>query len=193
MKSRIVLITGHPDPKSYCAALSRAYLEGAAGSGAEVRHIDLSQLSFDPNLAFGNRQPMELEPDLLEAQEHIRWADHLVFVYPTWWGAAPALLKGFIDRVFLPGFAYRYRKGSPLWDRLLAGKSARLIVTLDTPSIYNRLVYGRAGYRVMKNNVLGFCGIKPVRITEFTPIRKSSSEQRERWLDQVRRLGAARG
>lgn len=193
MKSRIVLITGHPDPKSYCAALSRAYLEGAAGSGAEVRHIDLSQLSFDPNLAFGNRQPMELEPDLLEAQEHIRWADHLVFVYPTWWGAAPALLKGFIDRVFLPGFAYRYRKGSPLWDRLLAGKSARLIVTLDTPSIYNRLVYRRAGYRVMKKNVLEFCGIKPVRITEFAPIRKSSPEQRERWLDQVRRLGAARG
>ncbi|MFS0725608.1 NAD(P)H-dependent oxidoreductase [Paenibacillus sp. 1P07SE] len=192
MKSKIAIITGHPDPQSYCAALSAAYGKGAGGAGTEVRHIDLSQLDFNPNLAYGYRQRTELEEDLLEAQETIRWADHLVFVYPTWWGSVPAVLKGFIDRVFLPGFAYRYRKDSIWWDKLLQGRSAHLIVTLDTPSIFNRLIYRRAGHRVMKHNVLGFCGVKPVRITEITPVRGSSPEQRERWLSKVQRLGAAR-
>lgn len=192
MNSKIALITGHPDPQSYCAALSAAYLAGAESSGAEVRHIDLSRMSFNPNLVFGYRQRTELEADLLEAQETIRWAEHLVFVYPVWWGNVPAVLKGFIDRIFLPGFAYQYRENSPWWDKLLQGRSARLIVTLDTPSIFNRLIYRRAGYRVMKHNVLGFSGVKPVRITELTPVRGSSPEQRERWLNQVGKLGKRR-
>ena len=192
MKAKIALITGHPDQLSYCAALSAAYREGAESGGAEVRHIDLSHMSFNPSLAFGYRQRIELEADLLAAQETIRWAEHLVFVYPLWWGSVPAVLKGFIDRTFLPGFAYRYRENSPWWDKLLQGRSARLIVTLDTPSIFNRLIYRRAGHRVMKHNVLGFCGVKPVHITELTPVRGSSPEQRERWLSQVRKLGEKR-
>ncbi|MUG65670.1 MULTISPECIES: NAD(P)H-dependent oxidoreductase [Paenibacillus] len=189
----IVIINGHPDPESFCLALADAYSEGAAHiDGTEVRRIDLSQADFNPNLKYGYRKRTELEDELREAQALIRWADHLVFVYPTWWGAPPAILKGFIDRVFLPGFAFKYRDNSPLWDKLLTGKSARLIVTMDTPSWYNRLIYWRAGHLVMKRNVLKFCGIKPVRVTEVAPVKPSTAQQRAKWLEQVKQLGARR-
>lgn len=190
MKSNILIIQGHPDSESFCSALSGAYREGASGNQAHIRELDLSRIEFNPNLKHGYRQRTELEPVLVEAQELIRWADHLVFVYPTWWGAMPAILKGFIDRVFLPGFAYKYRENSPLWDKLLTGKSAHLIVTMDTPAWYNRWIYKRAGHSVMKRNILQFCGITPVRVTEISPVRPSSPEQRARWLEKVRRLGS---
>lgn len=191
-KSNILVVNGHPDPDSFNAALASAYVAGATGSGAEVRSIELNRISFNPHLSFGYRKRTELEPDLLRAQELIRWADHLVFVYPIWWGAMPALLKGFIDRVFLPGFAFKYRENSSFWDKLLTGKSARLIVTMDTPTWYNKLAYRSAGHRVMRDNILKFCGIKPVRITEFTPIKPSTREQRTKWLEQTKKLGADR-
>ncbi|WP_159881821.1 NAD(P)H-dependent oxidoreductase [Paenibacillus puerhi] len=190
MSSRILVIIGHPDSQSYCSALARAYIEGASGSGAQIREIDLSKLTFDQNLRYGYRQRTELEEELKEAQALIKWADHLVFVYPTWWGTMPAILKGFFDRVFLPGFAFKYREHSSLWDKLLSGKSARLIVTSDTPSWYNRWIYKQAGHQVMKRNILKFCGIAPIRVTEIGPVRPSSDVLRAKWLDHARRLGS---
>lgn len=190
MKSKILVINGHPDSQSFCSALSEAYIEGAISNNAEVRTIDLSKIQFDLNLKFGYRQRTELEKDLIEAQKLITWADHLVFVYPTWWGAMPAILKGFIDRVFLPGFAFKYRENSNLWDKLLRGKSAHLIVTMDTPPWYNRWIYKRAGHNVMKRNILQFCGITPVRVTEIGPVKPSSAELRAKWLHKVKKLGS---
>ena len=186
----ILVMIGHPDPESFCAALSRAYMEGAASKAANVRSIDLSRIAFEPNLKYGYRQRMELEEDLQKAQESIRWADHLVIVYPTWWGTMPAILKGFFDRVFLPGFAYRYRENSALWDKLLTGKTAHLMVTMDTPIWYNRLMYWQAGHLVMKRNILKFCGIKPVRVTEFSPISSSTEQMRAKWLEKAKLLGS---
>ncbi|MBH0333921.1 NADPH-quinone reductase [Brevibacillus brevis] len=189
MKMNILVIIGHPDPESYCSALAHAYMQGAAGKAAQIRTIDLSQIAFDPNLKYGYRKRTELEDDLKEAQDLIRWADHLVIVYPTWWGTMPAILKGFFDRVLLPGFAYKYREGSPLWDKLLTGKSAHVIVTMDTPSWYNRLIYWQAGHIVMKRNILKFCGIKPVKITEISGVNASAEEKRKMWLEKVKQLG----
>ena len=83
---------------------------------------------------------------LQAAQAQIAWAGHLVWVYPTWWGAMPALLKGFIDRVFLPGFAFKHHQGSSRWDKLLAGRSAELLVTMDTPPWYYRWVQRGPGH-----------------------------------------------
>ncbi|MED1780535.1 NAD(P)H-dependent oxidoreductase [Brevibacillus fortis] len=185
----ILVIIGHPDPESYCSALAHAYMKGASGKAAQIRTIDLSQLSFDPNLKYGYRKRTELEDDLKEAQDFIRWADHLVIVYPTWWGTMPAILKGFFDRVLLPGFAYKYREDSSLWDKLLTGKTAHVIVTMDTPSWYNRLVYWQAGHLVMKRNILKFCGIKPVKVTEISGVNASAEETRKKWLEKVKKLG----
>jgi len=192
MKSNILIVNGHPDAQSFCSALAAAYREGAESSRANVREIALGEIRFEPILKFGYRKRMELEESLLKAQEDIAWADHLVFVYPTWWGSMPALLKGFFDRVFLPGFAFKYRDNSSLWDKLLKGKTARLIVTTDTPSWYNRLVYRNAGHGVIRKNILQFCGIAPVKVTDIGPVRPSSADRRAKWLEKVKRLGAAR-
>jgi len=124
---------------------------------------------------------------LAAARDDILWAEHLVFVYPPWWGGLPALLKGFIDRVFLPGFAFRYRKDSPWWDRLLAGRSARLLVTMDTPPWYYRWVYRMPGHNQMKRTVLEFCGIRPVRIDGFGPVKGSTPGRRAQWIEVARR------
>ncbi len=122
---RILVILGHPSADSLCAGLAQAYMEGALSAGAEVRLLSVGQLGFDPLLHAGYRGAQPLEPDLQAAQAQIAWAGHLVWVYPTWWGAMPALLKGFIDRVFLPGFAFKHHQGSSRWDKLLAGRSAQ--------------------------------------------------------------------
>ena len=189
MPRRILVILGQPQRQSFGAALAQTYAEGARASGAEVRELFLGDLKFDPAGAMNHSSPPALETDLVMAQEAIKWAEHLVFVYPIWWGTIPALLKGFIERVFLPGFAVNFRDNSPLWDKLLTGRSAHLIVTLNTPSWVYRWVYGRPGHNTMKKTILEFCGIKPVRITEVGPVRNSTDAKRKQWLAQVRALG----
>jgi putative NADPH-quinone reductase len=189
MSKRILVILGHPAEHSFCRALADAYVKGAAAAGHEVQFLALGQLSFDPILHEGYARIQDLEPDLVSAQTAISWAQHLVFVYPTWWGAMPALLKGFIDRIFLPGFAFKYREGSVFWDRLLAGRSAHLLVTMDSPPWYYRWVVHRPGHNQMKRAILEFSGIKPVAISNFGPVKSSDVRRRERWLEQATQFG----
>jgi putative NADPH-quinone reductase len=129
-----------------------------------------------------------LESDLVQAQEDILWANHLVFVYPNWWGTMPALLKGFLDRVLLPGFAFKYHRDDPFWDRLLTGRTAHLIVTMDTPPWYYRWFFKMPGHQQMRRTVLEFCGIKPVKITEIGPVKGSSEKKRTQWIAHVEQL-----
>lgn len=186
---KILIINGHPDKESYCNALAEAYKKGALAAGAEVKEIVVADLRFDLNLQFGYRKRTELEPDLLESREKITWADHLVWVYPVWWGSMPAILKGFIDRVFLPGFAFQKREDSVWWDMLLKGKSARIISTLDQPVWFYWLINRRPSYWAMKKMTLNFCGIKPVKATTIGPLRFSKDSFREGWLKKVEKLG----
>lgn len=186
---RILLILGHPAADSLCAGLADAYASGARDGGADVRVLRLGELAFDPLLHAGYRGEQPLEPDLQQAQADILWASHLAWVYPTWWGGLPALLKGFIDRVFLPGFAFRYRKGSALWDRLLAGRSADLLVTMDSPPWYYRWVTRMPGHHQMRRAILEFSGIRPVRTHSFGPVISADAARRQRWLDQAVALG----
>ncbi len=187
---RILMILGTPKGNSLCHALADAYSQGARTQGHVVRQLKLGELSFDPVLRDGYDQGQILEADLLEAQRHIHWAEHLVFVYPVWWGGLPALLKGFFDRVFLPGFAFRYRGNSQLWDKLLSGRTADLLVTLDTPPWYFRWIYGAPAHRQMTRTILGFAGIKTRRLAEFAPVRPYSEELRQSWLRRAETLGA---
>lgn len=124
------------------------------------------------------------------AQADILWAEEIVWIYPVWWGGLPALLKGFLDRVLLPGFAYKFHKGHRSWDKLLKGRTARIVVTLDTPGWYDRLAYGRPAWRQMKHTILQFCGMKLLSTNTFAPIATSKPEQRERWLAEMKRLAA---
>jgi len=186
---KILIINGHPDKESFCFGLAERYKAGVLSSGAECKLVHLADLAFNPILTYGYRVVSELEPDLVDIQQEILKADHLVFVYPTWWGTYPALLKGFIDRIFLPNYAFKYHKDFPLWDKLLKGKTARLIVTMDAPKWYYWLLYRSPGHNAMKRATLEFCGIRPVKITSFSPVKSSDELKRAKWLKQVELLG----
>lgn len=189
MKERILIINGHPDKESYCFAIANAYKKGVLKSDAEVDEIIIRDLKFNPNLEFGYRKRTELEPDLLDAQKKIKWANHIVWIHPVWWGSYPAIMKGFIDRVFLPGFAFEKRENSVWWDKLLTKKSARIISTLDQPAWYYRLIYNRPSYKSLKNMTFQFSGIKHVKSTTIGPLRLSKESYREKWLQKVEKLG----
>lgn len=189
MNKSILIINGHPDKESFCTALAEKYKLGTDTSGADCTLIHLNKLDFSPVLKYGYRKRTDFEPDLAGMWDLISNATHLVFVYPNWWGTYPSLLKGFIDRVFLPGFAFEYQEKSPLPKKLLTGKTARLIVTTDTPNWYYSLIYKKPGHNSMKKSILGFCGIRPVKISTFGAIRSSTETQRKKWLDKVEKLG----
>ena len=189
MKKKVLVILGHPDADSFCAGLFQAYIDGAKEGGAEVREVSLRDLSFDPVLWKGYAEVQELEPDLVRVQRDIAWADHLVWIYPTWWGTMPTLMKGFLDRALLPGFGFKFRENSPLWDKLLSGRTAEILVTMDTPTWFYRWVYRRPGYHQMKRTILGFCGIRLKRFHAFSPVKGSSREKRDAWLRKAREFG----
>ncbi|WP_095145118.1 MULTISPECIES: NAD(P)H-dependent oxidoreductase [unclassified Pseudomonas] len=188
MGKRILVILGHPSSNSFCGALADRYAQAANSAGHEVRELRLGALSFDPILREGYQQVQPLEADLLKAQADITWAEHLTFVYPIWWGAIPALLKGFFDRVFLPGFAFKYRPGKAFPDKLLQGRTADLLVTMDTPPWYYRWIYRMPGVHQMRKTTLAFCGIRPLNTLTFGPVLNSTPRQRNNWLMQAQAI-----
>ena len=186
---KIVIINGHPKKDSFCNVLCDTYKAAANASGYEVVLINLYELKFNLDLQNGFSSTRELEPDIIFAQEKIKWADHLVIIYPVWWGSIPAIMKGFIDRVFLPGFAFQKRENSVWWDKLLKNKSARIISTLDQPAWYYWLIYREPSNNAMKKLTLQFSGISPVSLTTIGPIRLSKDTYRQNWLKKIERLG----
>ena len=189
---KVLIINGHPDPESYNQSLAGAYEMGARAAGHSVEQLRVGQLNFDANLAHGYRKRSEWEPDLRAAWQKIQAADHLVWVFPLWWGFMPAKLKGLIDRLFLPGLAFAYpdgkKQGYP--EPLLAGRTAHLITTLDYPVWFYRWFLGAAGTQVMRKLILAFVGITTTRTTYIGPIQNSTMAFREKWLQRVQAYGA---
>lgn len=191
MTKNILIILGHPSENSFCKALLDVYRNGAESTGAICKTIYVSKLSFDVNLPDGYKkgETLQLEEDLVKAQQLLTWADHVVLAYPNWWGFMPAILKGFIDRILLPGFAFKNHSGKVFPEKLLKGKSMRIMVTMDTPKWWFYLVYRASQYQILKNIVFGYVGFDPIRCSTFRFIRKSTEEQRASWLKKVERLG----
>lgn len=197
MGKRILVLLGHTDPQSFCAALAANFSAAAQGAGHQVRRFGLDQAHFDPLLRAGYRQPQALEPDLERLRAELLWAEHLVIVFPLWWGGLPAALKGLFDRLLLPGFAFRYISGKARPEPLLTGRTAELMVTMDTPPWYYRLVDRDAGIRQLRVNILEFCGIRVRHVWRIGPLISSTPAQREHWLAQAAerggRLGGGKG
>ncbi len=189
MTKKILIINAHPYDQSLGTAIASAYEKGAKEAGAEVKRINLYDLKFDPILHKGYHEIQELEPDLKMAQEAITWAEHLVFVYPIWWLNIPALFKGFIDRIILPGFGFKYASSKLFPEKLLKNKSARLLVTMDAPVWFNWLMYGNGGKSSLCGGVLGFCGVGPVCCTNFDKVKFRGPKEIESWLKKAEQMG----
>lgn len=186
----ILIINGHPDKESYNYSLANAYKTGTLKTQAKVTLLHLADLDFNLNLTFGYRKRTTLEPDLEKAIALLKAADHIVWVFPMWWYGYPALLKGFIDRTFLPGITFQPIEGKPFPDKLLKGKTSRLIITADTPSWYDRMFMKRPAINQFKKGTLEFCGIKPVKVTYIAPMKGSNEAFRMKWLNKVEVLGS---
>jgi NAD(P)H dehydrogenase (quinone) len=187
--NHILLVLGHPAPNRFLHALAEHYQRGALAAGAHVRVLDLAQLTFDPILRDGYAADQPLEPDLVRAQRELVEAAHVVFFFPMWWVAPPALVKGFVDRVFLPGFAFRYPPGGGYPEGLLRGRSARVVATMDSPSWYYRFFRRRALHQAFTEGTLRFSGFGPVHESTVYDLRSLSAAQREAWLGRVERAG----
>lgn len=188
----IALILGHPRPDgSYCEALAEAYAGGARAAGHQVTRIDVASLEGDPVLRDPARHQRGEVPEALRpAQEAIGRATHLVVIYPLWLGAMPALLKGFLEQVMTPGFAYTMAGAAHgRWTKGLKGKSARIIVTMGMPAFIYRWYFGAHSLKSLRRNILGFCGVGPIRTTLFGGIEAVADAKRKRWLAEVRDLG----
>ncbi|MDX5299592.1 MAG: NAD(P)H-dependent oxidoreductase [Gammaproteobacteria bacterium] len=192
MRKRILILNGNPKPQSLCGSLTLAYATSAR-IHHDVEEIELSSMRFDVGLNSGYDQEQPLEADLQTFQEKLRWADHLVIAAPVWWGTVPARLKGLIDRTFLPGFAFRYEKGQVWPQKLLKGKSATLLLTLDTPPWYYRWFQGAPAVKQLKITTLEFCGFQNVRSHLLGPVIKASETQRRDWVAKARTLGEQGG
>lgn len=187
-KKIFILDAGH-EGGSFSSALAEAYAKGAQEAGHEVRLTRLSGMEFDPILHNGYKAIQELEPDLVKFQEDVKWCDVYVTAFPIWWSDVPARLKGLVDRVWLPGFAYRFRKGLiPGWHRLLKKKRARIITTSDSHPFLLWFLFG-GNINSYVRGVLRFSGFAPVRKSWFSGMRNLSDERRQRLVAKIERLG----
>jgi putative NADPH-quinone reductase len=193
---KIYILVGDPNDdmenKSLNTMLADEYMRGAKESGHEVRYTHLGSIKFDPILHKGYRVIQPLEPDLVQVQEDMKWADHIVIFHPVWWDSMPSLLKGMFDRMWIPGFAFNYRKTGLLkgmaWIKDLKGKSARIVQTSGSWPIIVTLIFGDPS-KLMRVGILGFAGVSPIKVTKFGPATKAPEARIHKWKKKVYMLG----
>jgi putative NADPH-quinone reductase len=190
--TRILLLQGHPDNgiTHLCHALCEAYAEGARSTGHEVRTLDVASLDF-PLLRSQQAWEHEALPAaLLPAQQDIAWAQHLVLFFPLWLGDMPALLKGFLEQVARPGFAFGAEgQRTAFTKKGLAGRSARVVVTMGMPALVYRWYFRAHSVKSLERNILGFVGIAPVHETLVGMVGQLTPAQADKWMDAMRRRG----
>lgn len=190
----ILIIQGHPDAsrRHLGHALAGAYAAGATDAGHAVRTIDVAALEFPLLRSQQDWEHGAVPASLAPVQQAILWSTHLVFIFPLWLGDMPALVKGFLEQVARPGFAFRYAGGSsPFNAKGLTGRSARVVVTMGMPAPIYRWVFLAHSVKSLKRNILGFVGIAPVRTTLVGGAGQLDEEVAARWLKRMRQLGAA--
>jgi putative NADPH-quinone reductase len=190
MKKRIYILNGHPAEASLSKTFTEIYAKTARAAGHEVRLTHLHDLEFDSDFGHSNFSDTKpLEPSLEQLISDIEWSEHVVLAAPLWWGGLPAKLKGAIDRTFLPGrtFDTRVKEGT-LPKPMLGGRSARIIITSDTPGWYMQLIYRNAIFQQLKKQIFGFVGLKPSRFTHFTGASTAKPENVARWISKVEKI-----
>lgn len=191
MGKRIAIIQGHPDGQArhFCHALADEYAKGCEDGGHATRLVEVAMLEFPLLRTKEEFEKGRALDSIRQAQEAIRWADHLVILYPLWLGSMPALLKAFFEQVFRPGVAFEYQAQGQMVKKLFTGKSARVVVTMGMPAFVYRWWFRAHSLKSLQRNILEFCGIRSIRTTLIGSIESMTEEQRAGWLDEMRGLG----
>lgn len=187
---RIVLIQGHPDPAGghLGHALANSYAEGALSAGHELRRIEVAALDFPLLRSKHDFEHHAAPPALQPPQAALLWAEHLVFLYPLWLGDMPAHLKGFLEQVLRPGFAFDYLDGGKV-KMHLRGRSARVVVTMGMPALAYRWFYRAHSVNSFERNILRFVGIKPVKTSFYGMVESVNEAKRLSWQKELHELG----
>lgn len=186
---KIVLLLGHPNPGATLSSeMALIYETAARNAGHEVKRFNLGEMKFDPILHLGYKAIQELEPDLKNLQEAIKWADHFVIIYPNWWCTMPALLKGLFDRMWLPGFCFNMRKNARGkqtigWIKRMKGKTSRVFVLSGTHPWFIWLMFGDYTNEI-KRGILWFAGFK-VQVSRFGPTDQAPDWKKNEWRKKV--------
>ncbi len=199
MGKQITIIQGHPDPDQghLCHALAQAYADGARHAVHNVTTITVATLDF-PLLRTQKEWVEGDTPDgLRDAQSHILDADHLLLIYPLWLGTLPAILKGFLEQVLRPRLAAEKMGLDPNADvsftgfsKMLKGTSCRVVVTMGMPAAFYRFFFFGHNLKNLERNILKFVGIKPVRTNLYGMVESGGEEKRQKWIEEMRGLGA---
>jgi len=182
---KVLVVIGHQNVGSFCHAIAQTAVEQLTANGHEVVFHDLYREGFDPVLPHEEIPPDAPLPE--EIAQHCREiveVDGYVVVHPNWWAQPPAVLKGWIDRVFRQGVTYRFGEGGVIGR--LGGKTAVVITTSNTPRDVELSAYGDPLQNLWENCLFGFCGVENFSRRNFESVIMSSLEDRRRWLSELR-------
>lgn len=188
---RILIVNGHPDAagRHLLHPLLDAYAEGALAAGHAVRRLEVASLDFPLLRSAADWEHGELPSALKPAQDDIAWCDHLVLAFPLWLGDMPAVLKGFLEQVARPGFAFHRDEQNPFGKKALGGRSARIVVTMGMPALLYRWYFRAHSVKSLERNILGFVGIAPVHETLIGLVDRLGEAGVARWCAKLKQLG----
>ena len=177
-----LIIYCNPNPKSLSAVYKEAVMELTEMSGNAMNVRDLYNIGFHPVLEqsdFDAVKHGQIPEEVKVEQDYIQWADLLTFIYPIWWTGMPALMKGYIDRVFTKGFAYNMdEEGQLQW--LLAGKKVVILNNMGFPyDYYDKIGMLQSMKQTSDQGIFEFCGIEVAEHRFFGHLDGSSKSERE--------------
>ncbi|MDG5789206.1 NAD(P)H-dependent oxidoreductase [Evansella sp. AB-P1] len=188
MKHLIVFM--HPTKKSFNGAILDTYVDGLRSNGDTVIIRSLYEQELQPLLSqqeYKNTLANTYKLDVKKEQSYIEEADVISFIFPLWWGGFPAVGKGYIDRIFSYGFAYRLKGESPI--PLLTGREVRMIFTSGTPEeeMRNSKMYTHF-VDLTEKSIFSFCGLKLTDVLYFGDVLQCGDERRKEMLHKVEQL-----
>jgi NAD(P)H dehydrogenase (quinone) len=182
-----LILYAHPNPASFAHAILETLQNAYSQAGHDVVIRDLYALNFDPVLIsrdFEVTRAGTVPADIATEQAHVAWADAITVIYPVWWGGFPAILKGWVDRVLLYGFAFRYGENGV--EGLLKGKRVILVANHGNPyDFYAQSGMHAAMKQIADAGIFGFCGMEVLEQVYFGEVPSVDDVTRKGYLAQI--------
>nr|WP_168119927.1 NAD(P)H-dependent oxidoreductase [Paenibacillus sp. HB172176] len=181
-----------PHRRSYSAALLAAVTRGLKSSGHTIDLIDLHEDCFNPVTTAEDlvawRQRKTIDPLVADYQQRLIAADRIIFLFPIWWEAMPAMTKGFLDKVFVKETIYTEGKGGKPFISLLPNlKAVNLLTVMSTPNFFYRYFFGNPITKILFRGTFRKMGVHKLRWHNFTGMERRSLEERQRFLVKAER------